>query len=266
MENKEYIKKITYWKDAESFEDLCQLMNLALAGKIDSFMSGKRDETNCVLDEESMKYKDDFLKLNSLGFLTHNSQPGIIEIISDLDQGIANFFETPSYLSRTIPEGNMICQQRNYLVGFIEKKIFNKILPSLKNYIIFLHSFPAEKSNIKMISNYATEINQKIEYVFIPNGYKFSSPMNFCDKLFNKRIWINMSRIICSYGTDACTNEFTDYDPNKINYYFGKFRLPLRDWMIDNVYNVTIIDPEYGKNNLNKFLLNLLDENSERSD
>ncbi|AYV80925.1 MAG: hypothetical protein Harvfovirus10_23 [Harvfovirus sp.] len=263
MENEVPDQKVRYmdWEDAESFEDLCHLMENAFDGVIDSFVSYKCEATNSILVEESMKYKDEFCELNSLGFLTLNSQPGLIEVRPQIDFKLYNNPETPLYFKKTIPKDMMIYQQRNYVEGLIEKRTFDKILHSLYDYIILLYIFADDNISLKMTTNYEKKRNKHLHYVFIPERYKSFSRTNFCDWISGANTFINLSRKIYSVETNPCTNSLVERGSKDVKHSFREFKPSLSNWLIDNVYYVNIIDPEYGQNNLNQLLLSLLDKN-----
>ncbi len=61
------------------FHQAIQTSKHALLNNKPTFSSGLSEDSNNVLVDESLPFRQDFLKMHDLGFLTTNSQPGVIE-------------------------------------------------------------------------------------------------------------------------------------------------------------------------------------------
>jgi hypothetical protein len=111
------MEDLRVWGYASTFDDLCMLMQRSLLGNFNSFTSSLYRETSCILEKDSVKYRDDFIRLNELGFLTIDSQPSISEFI-------------------TTDEWITLHEQREYIKGFIKKDRLSKLLSKLSDYIV----------------------------------------------------------------------------------------------------------------------------------
>ncbi|AYV80922.1 MAG: hypothetical protein Harvfovirus10_20 [Harvfovirus sp.] len=278
MENREHDEEIESdddmdnLKDLESFQEMCELAEYGLGEELDSLAKKKYNDPDKILSHKNtMIDKYHLLKLNSNGFLTIGSQPGLIKIIpmsddvvSKSDEDTCDFVETPLSMNQNIPVNSFIYQQRNFVNGFIEKTILKKILPSLDTYIILLHTIHEKNLSVKISGNYKTKLYKKKQYVFLPNEYNHQ--VNFCDGFSNHEIWINLSRKIYPLKTDTDINMSTEFDKSEIDTYFPNLQPSLRDSLSDNVYYICLIDPEYGRNQLFEYLFLLLDTDPESGD
>ncbi|AYV78606.1 MAG: hypothetical protein Edafosvirus20_6 [Edafosvirus sp.] len=253
--------EILDWEDADTFEDLCKLMIDAMNGHIDSFVSYQYDDTKCILASESIPFKNQLILLNELGLLTTCSQPGVdvIRKRSDCHHFDKNeLINTPDIKELKISNKKMKDQQRSFISGFIKRKIFDKILPSLHNYIIFIRSFNNEKLPLKIISDYETKIENNQTYIFIPKNYDIDNEINFTDKIVDEKSYVNVSREIYSFGTYRPTNVWLNCLCNPDDFSLGELKPVLINSLINEIYSVEIVDPVYGPNNLNSTLIELL--------
>lgn len=261
------------WHDAESFTDLCILMNRSLTENFESLISGVDEGTGCVLDEDSIKYRDDFIKLNNLGLLTIDSQPGLSEF-----NEINNDTEVctgKQYNKADLNGWFDIYEQRNYVEGFIEKHRLQKILPKLYNYIVCIQSSYCTGDKVKILHDYKYKLEQNKTYFFIPKNFDNTWPDSssvlptFESSIRDGYYLVNLSRytysptrapIFDEQYMDHVTNLHFEKDSCNFDseYYFKYLKKHLEDWMADNTYLITIISPAYGTTCLNKFLIELL--------
>ena len=270
------------WKDAETFDDLCILMQKSLTENFNSFMSGICDCTNCVLVPESIPYRDDYMRLNNLGFLTTNSQPGTIESYS-IDDDTRMLNSVKKLIKRkkyNIEDYIEVYEQREYIIGFLNKNTIQKIVPLLKDYIICIEPFNCQK---KIISrDYDCKLESDLLYIFFPKDFDESLHDSSCvmsastsnSALFDEHCFINLSRTVyspivlsSSYETRqdetimehwTNVNFLEDYTGFEIDYYIKDLKPKLKKYVLENTYNLTIVNPKYGYNGLSKLLISLL--------
>jgi hypothetical protein len=193
------------WKDAKSFDDLCFLMGKSLCNELyfNSFVSFICEDTGCTLVEESMPYQGDFEKMNKLGFLTIDSQPGVsIERKINKEYNIPDFIRERSIIKKTgIHEFRELYEQRNYVKGFIKKDVVQKMLPKLDQYIVFISSCHENNCKIEISINQKQIIESKNKYFSFPKYYEGNEIdskdyLLSCDYLSDKFCQINLSRYV----------------------------------------------------------------------
>ena len=221
------------WKNANTFNDLCILMQRALKGEgLESFVSFTCEETGCVLVEESMPYQDDLIKLNQLGFLTIDSQPGTQEFkkINDITDVVTEFNKKEKFIKEYIKEKELkpndlieLYEQREYIEGFMTKDTLLKILPKLHCYIVCVQPANCKKSRIKVRDNYEHKLKQKLTYIYIPDHFDKTWPMSSYYATFNPKLsliyyLINLSRYTYDFKRDIISK----YQKNKKDFYDRK--------------------------------------------
>lgn len=277
----EDVESLDDWRDAKSFDDLCNLMQRSLTEDFDSFTSGTTEETGCVLVEESVKYQDDFLKLNELGFLTIDSQPGVIKYIKiDDDKNICCYAK--QYNNINLIGWTDVYEQRDYIEGFMEKYKIQQILPKLSNYIVCIQPSHCT-GEVEIFHDYLHKLESNQTYFFIPENFDETWPDSSCimphfDSAIRDNYYlVNLSRHtynqthqihkihkIVNYDADYM-NLYTNLQFEKnssnfdTNYHLKYFKQDLQDWMKENTYLVMIISPVYGTTTLSKYLIELLE-------
>lgn len=266
------------WNDAKSFDDLCILMQKSLTEDFDSFTSLTYKNTVCALADESLKDRDDFIKLNKLGFLTIDSQPGSI-VVTNLDnnrriaRNITDYIERKGHNIKNYVE---IYEQREYIEGFLNINVASIILSSLCNYIVCIQPLNHIIDKVIISREYNYKIEPNTVYIFLPKNFEVIWPdlsdvsrlfdlksqdyylINLTKKTFNLESDVNI--MYDEYLVDIPTNlllqkNSVSYDTD---YYMKDFKPELRKWMIANTYLINIINPEYRTNGLNKLLVSVI--------
>ena len=209
--------KLEDWENANTFNDLCTLMQLSLKEDYESFTSYLSDRTNSVLVEESIPFRDNFIKLNQLGFLTVDSQPGTTKIkqINNITDVVNEINASKKPIIKYINEKGLksndlieLYQQREYIEGFMTKEKLSKILPKLNNYIVCVNPSGGKQSKIKVRNNYEHTLKQNFTYIYLPNHFdtKWPESSYFC--AFNPILCldyylINVSRYTYDFKNDV---------------------------------------------------------------
>ena len=289
------------WSDANSFDDLCTLMQQFLKGNFESFTPELYEEVNCLLDKKNIECLDDFIKLNQLKFLTIRSEPGTIEICQDNYDEIDDIHK--KYIKESGNDGEKfirIYERRAYIEGFMTKETLLDVLPELheRNYIVCLQPSYCKNSKVEIKRTCNYELERNVTYIYIPQDFNESKPEascvvptcnslkdgDYCEINLRRNTYDLRKDVIYKYQeknkaheedtkdvidtlNDNCMikdlfffDECINYNKNLMNLFdrleltpnhnfdktFRHFEKHLTQWMAENTYLVTIIDPEYG--------------------
>lgn len=228
------------WKTANSFQDLLQLSKDALIYGHRTLNSFKCDETDSVLVEESIEFKDNFIKMHDLGFMTNESQPGKFTKKNIPDNWKDNFFVTSNkgFIRNDITIDEYIHSQREYVFGLMEFKKAYNLMSKLKKY-----------TNICVVICHA---NRQYNYSNLPTEFVRDINSNDID------MSINLTNEIFKYSINGPTNLSPG---NSGIVYLSEFISEyLYNKLHDNIVEIDIIAHDYGSNTLHDIIIDNLKE------
>jgi len=241
------------WKEIKNFIELQRYMIGYLTGEY------KRNPWCCApIDPETIPILSSLVRINSLGFVTVVSQPGVTTIWPDCSSEYQRGFMTGFICKQNCEEfmskllkipGIIICKA---VLGSGEP-------PTLYgDYERLIMKRPVERENVNGTSCVAPGTGRFINLTkeIIPEGDSFLENLDEYEK---KRLVKIGDKTIRYY-----TNKWLDYECDETEVLIGVNKA-LQDYLHDNTYQLTVIRSEYGDADLDTIILEIL-ENLEKKE
>ena len=231
------------WKEIKNFTELQSCMIGYLTGEY------KRNPWCCCgIDTETIPMVSSLVKINSLGFVTVVSQPGVTTIWPDCSAEYQRGFMT-GFISKE--KCDRFMDQLLKIPGII---ICKTILGSGKppmlygSYESIIMNRPLEKEIDCSISR-GTGRYINLTKEIIPESDKWLGQISECDR---KSLVKQGDKFIRYY-----TNKWVDYDCDETDSLIGVNETLLK-YLEENSYQLTVIRSEYGSADLDSIILDIL--------
>ena len=270
------------WLTAEKYTDVLALIKNCLENNLRSPTSWTYETTGSILAPDSIESKADFIKMNELGFLTVNSQPGSSkrnfytrkdkEAIVDMSEGTYVPKIKPNLRSnKTKTYLNTVDEQRAYVQGFVPTSFVEKLTEDLRDLVLFIipsdlecRNYELSDTTFSIITNPVVTLPLPVPTLYLPTKNQVDKYVHWCD---NGLALVNLTRK--GLLKNGCVEHYrygTNMRLEKSGAECELYTLEevlsadMYEWIADNTHFIEILAPEYGKYDLNSKIINLLIE------
>ena len=225
------------WKEIKNFTELQSCMIGYLTGEY------KCNLWCCApIDTETIPMLSSLVKINSLGFVTVVSQPGVTTIWPDCSAEYQRGFMTGFILKENCEE---FMDQLLKIPGII---ICKTVLGSGERPTLY---GDYERLIMKRANGTSTERFINLTKEIIPEGDRFLENLDE----YQKKSLVKIGDKTIRYYT----NKWLDYESDETNVLIGVNKA-LQEYLRDNTYQLTVIRSEYGDADLDSIILEILEK------